>query len=377
MKVNFYLNMPSFYQEDLIKSLSTFCKVKVYYEGDLSIDRKKLGWNSELNGYDYVFEKNISLKEMLFLDKEAFHIISGFPGGLKNFLRYVLFKEKRKILFQCEFPANFRKLSLFHLGAIIFSKFVKKNNNIILGIANKIREYWKDLGIPEEQIIAWAYFVNDKKEHLSIEIRNTKNFDYSKIEGPILFAGQLVRRKNVKLLLEAYNIVKQDLINNLVILGQGEEAKNLKLLAKKLGIENRVKFLGSKTPKEIHNYLEISSVLILPSKYDGWGVIVNEAILNDTPVIVSDRVGAREIVKKFNVGEIFEEGNVFDLSKKLVLLLKNKDKYYNYSMNCKNAKNKISISNANKYLLYILNRINQQKDIYIRSIWDFSREVDE
>ena len=55
----------------------------------------------------------------------------------------------------------------------------------------------------------------------------------------------------------------------------------------------------------------------MPSRYDGWGVVVNEALLAGVPVICSNRVGAGSIVEKWQCGSIFTSENVSDLESKL------------------------------------------------------------
>jgi glycosyltransferase involved in cell wall biosynthesis len=56
-------------------------------------------------------------------------------------------------------------------------------------------------------------------------------------------------------------------------------------------------------------------VLVLPSRYDGWGVVVNEAIIAGVPVICSNRVGAGAVVEKWQCGAIFTSEDVSDLER--------------------------------------------------------------
>ena len=55
-------------------------------------------------------------------------------------------------------------------------------------------------------------------------------------------------------------------------------------------------------------------VLVLPSRLDGYGLVVNEAMACGTPVIVSDRVGASDTVKKAGAGLVFPSGNAVILA---------------------------------------------------------------
>jgi glycosyltransferase involved in cell wall biosynthesis len=64
-------------------------------------------------------------------------------------------------------------------------------------------------------------------------------------------------------------------------------------------------------------------VLVLPSLHDGWGVVVNEALLQGVPVIVSDAVGARTLVEKSGAGHVFQAGEAESLARALVALCDN------------------------------------------------------
>ena len=62
-------------------------------------------------------------------------------------------------------------------------------------------------------------------------------------------------------------------------------------------------------------------VLVLPSRYDGWGVVVNEALMAGVPVICSDQVGAGAVIEKWQCGATFASEDVPDLVDKLENLL--------------------------------------------------------
>jgi len=57
--------------------------------------------------------------------------------------------------------------------------------------------------------------------------------------------------------------------------------------------------------------------LVLPSLHDGWGVVVNEALLQGVPVIVSSNVGAKCMVESNGAGLVFESGDMASLERVL------------------------------------------------------------
>jgi len=70
--------------------------------------------------------------------------------------------------------------------------------------------------------------------------------------------------------------------------------------------------------------------LVLPSQYDGWGAVVNEAMQNGLAVIVSDGVRARQIVQEGENGFHFPVGKIEVLAHKMHLLVANREMLYSF-----------------------------------------------
>jgi len=108
----------------------------------------------------------------------------------------------------------------------------------------------------------------------------------------ILFSGQLIARKGCDVLLEAFSkVASRHSQARLAMLGSGPERANLESMVPD-ALRDRVMFLGHREPHEIPDVFAAADVFCLPSRYDGWGVVVNEAIGAGLPVVVSDAVGA-------------------------------------------------------------------------------------
>lgn len=111
------------------------------------------------------------------------------------------------------------------------------------------------------------------------------------------YVGRFVEVKNLKFLISVFNELPQ---YNLYLAGFGEQEQELRRLAK----EN-VHFLGAIDNKKLSTFYQQMDVFVLPSKSEPWGLVVEEALNNGIPVIVSDRVGcAEEIINNSN-GLIF------------------------------------------------------------------------
>ena len=119
-------------------------------------------------------------------------------------------------------------------------------------------------------------------------------------------------------LLEAIKpIAKINKYFHLTIIGTGELEPLLKDFIHENQLENTVSLLGVINSKNITNYIENADLLILPSIFDGWGMVINEALQVNIPVLVSDRCGAKELVKHDQNGFIFQHNNVESLIESL------------------------------------------------------------
>lgn len=122
-----------------------------------------------------------------------------------------------------------------------------------------------------------------------------------------LYTGRLVEVKGLDLMLNAF--AKS---NNggwkLVIVGNGEKEQELKAQAKKLGIDARVVFAGFHTGAELYAWYDMANFFILPSRYEPFGAVVNEALVYGCPVVASKYIGAADFITEAN-GMLFDPLN--------------------------------------------------------------------
>lgn len=134
-----------------------------------------------------------------------------------------------------------------------------------------------------------------------------------------LYVGRLSPEKNLELLIHTFNILQ----NTLYIVGSGDDESKLKVLA-----NSNIKFLGYINNNEIKNIYLNADVFILPSKTEPWGLVIDEAILYNLPVIISDRVGCKDNLLLNNNGIIFNYNDENNLLDAITLMNNNYKKYY-------------------------------------------------
>jgi glycosyltransferase involved in cell wall biosynthesis len=130
-----------------------------------------------------------------------------------------------------------------------------------------------------------------------------------------LFCGQMIARKGVDTLLAAF----QRLGTSARLLLVGAEAELPQFLAPlPADIRARIVYAGFQAPEELPRFFAQADVFVLPSRYDGWGVVVNQALGAGLPIICSDMVGAgRDLVEEEVNGLRFPAGDSAALAEKM------------------------------------------------------------
>lgn len=140
----------------------------------------------------------------------------------------------------------------------------------------------------------------------------------------LIYAGRLVRRKRIDLLIAAFaDIADQRPDWDLLIVGQGVEEEKLLAMAPATllgGTEPRIRWLPFVVdPDKLVAVYRACDIFVLPSEYEAWGLVVNEAIAAGLAVVASDVVGAaHELVDEGVNGFIFQSGDVGELSEKML-----------------------------------------------------------
>jgi glycosyltransferase involved in cell wall biosynthesis len=108
-----------------------------------------------------------------------------------------------------------------------------------------------------------------------------------------VFVGRLARHKGSDVLLRAFAEIRPESRNvSLVLVGEGPQAARCRQIVDTFGLRDYVLFRGVLPCNSVGSVLLASQVLVLPSRYDGWGVVLNEASSAGLALIASDHVGA-------------------------------------------------------------------------------------
>lgn len=254
------------------------------------------------------------IREIWANDYDVF-VVSGLgPTGVLAMLLLVLFR--RPWVLWAERPHPYRSSSLRVALRKVFYCIVGRMSCGVIAIGELALRAYKKLGIPENRLANVPYSPDvsvllepsENSALHAVEVRQSFGTDNDTI---FLFCGVLHHRKGVDVLLRAFEECHRAVPNCcLVILGDGPERQMLESTIPE-DIIGKVIFAGIVQRPRLFYYYLAADVFVFPSRYDGWGVVINEAMSAGLPVITTDEVGsAIDMVTEGKSGHIVPVGDV-------------------------------------------------------------------
>ncbi|EJF08302.1 glycosyltransferase [Pontibacter sp. BAB1700] len=212
--------------------------------------------------------------------------------------------------------------------------------NKIFAIGHHALDWYNKFCVSSSKIVPFIYCVAERPIILM-------TYDCSQ-HVKFLFAGQLIKRKGLDLLLKSMVSLPNDNYE-LNIIGDGKERHSLESFALLHNI--RSTFHGTKKNKETIAEMESCDVLILPSRHDGWGAVINEALMAGMFVICSENCGAKELIHSGFNGLVFSHNKKGDLELSIQFCVRNIEKIRTERYNRLEWSKSINGKSVAKYML--------------------------
>lgn len=209
----------------------------------------------------------------------------------------ILSRKKDKVVIS-ERSFMSKELNGFHgkIYSKIF-KFLYNKSDLLIAVSKVVKQdLINQFGI-EKNKIKVIYNFYDVENITSLSQEKIDNDELKIFENPtIITVGRLAQQKGQWHLVRAFKKIKKEIPNvQLCILGQGDLQDYLMNLAKDLGVEQDVHFLGFQ--ENPFKYISKSDIYVFPSLYEGFPNALSEAMACGIPVISSDcKSGPREIL---------------------------------------------------------------------------------
>ena len=210
---------------------------------------------------------------------------------------------------------------------------------------------YQRMGVGREKIFPFGYFVPFQKSTYSV---STYILDPFKKDLKIVFVGNLIARKGLDILIGAVRkLNKQGFSVFLDVYGPGN-------IDKYSFDRSSVRYCGVIQFGTAQEVISTYDLLALPSRYDGWGVVVNEALMSGVPVICSNQVGAGAVIEKWGCGTIFLSENQADLVCKLEDLMIHPERLYDMRLAASKAGKSLNPKHAGQYMFNIISQDTMQ-----------------
>lgn len=282
----FITNIPSFYKTNLYNVIQSYNDILVIYTGDLIQERTADFFQGDYH-FDSINLRGYSiLKKCLVIIKILNHIdyaelVIGGWDSVPLWVAALIGKKTKN-------------------ATVIESSAIESNTSGLKGLIKKIyfNRITKAYASGKSQAkIAHKFGIDNSRIIITkgVGIFNYRLQPMFKQKSEIkrfLYVGRLSDEKNLTFLIDVFNKLPHLRLN---IAGFGYQENELKSLA-----ASNINFLGSVPNKDLYRVYQDNDVFILPSKIEPWGLVVEEALNNGLPILLSNRVGCAE--------EILQEG---------------------------------------------------------------------
>ncbi len=285
---------------------------------------------------------------------DAVHLFSGLWGSRRLFLLllYAVWK-KRKVGLLVEPYGDTKDGYLTEQGKLkgwlltklrplfygIAGRLLARHITTIFAISPKAVKQFERAGFQAKNIYPFGYFIPTQQYQKDYKSRRSDTI------LRILFVGTLISRKGIDVVEKlAMHCEKNNIPIRLDIYGPGKPSYILNSYSN-INYHGTIDF--GQSQRVIANY----DLLLVPSKYDGWGVVVNEALLQGVPVLASSNVGAAALIAESGAGTIFDTNNMPTLINIIESLIKDRNILTEWALKAQNYAQKLSPDKAATYMM--------------------------
>jgi glycosyltransferase involved in cell wall biosynthesis len=292
-----WTSIPSHYQRTFVAALSKLCDLRTVYFADLPPERIALGWSgpTSLSGPEINCKTMEAAFEAIPDWKSRIHILPGYAGPLQK-------KLARHLTAQSIPWANWSESSTPGLKwygrlpvKLWWTRMLAKGALGSFAIGSQAEDDFVRRGIPRSKV-SYLPYVTAPFDPAAEPDAAMLSFKAGR--RSFLYLGTLNKRKGADVLLKAAAPVLRDAPDwTLIFVGNDTPDATYRQLAQTLNLPAQIFFRGPVSPNQIASIIMASDVAVLPSRYDGWGLVVNEALNGGRAVIATDKCGAgRDLV---------------------------------------------------------------------------------
>lgn len=338
-------------------------KVMYIINNDLPEYRKKTNWNdgdfgkAEIVLLHELKDEGKVIKQIFSENPEAIHVISGFTNNIQKKIRKHIFISDIKLVAFSELPVLMGNL-FEKMLRIVYFQFKYTN------IRKKFSPYVKaflplgQLGYSAYEKYGWDKNVMYPFMYNPLINRNSTERPKSKNKIlKFLYVGRFYfKTKGIDTLMHAANFLSGEWQLDLV----GGYGKDKDQVIKWVKNTPNVTFKGSWNSQEVCNNMMQYDVLIVPSKYDGWNLLPNEALHAGIGVIATNRAVSDELITASGAGLVVPANKPKALARAMQIAIDNPSNVELWKNNAENYVDKISTHTVGNYFIDIMDYVFYQ-----------------
>lgn len=204
---------------------------------------------------------------------------------------------------------------LARLGARLAEDWMGQKTAWWVAVSAFLRNYaWRELGVPDE-----------RTEIIANGVELPAVLPPRQLQPVIGTVARLIPTKGIDVFIRAVQLLRPEIPGlQAVIIGEGPAAKELKDLCRNLGLNGTVQFLGHR--EDVPDQLMKMAVFILPTRSEGLGISVLEAMAMGVPVVATAVGGVPELVKHNDTGILVRQDEYGAIARSVRLLLRDREK---------------------------------------------------
>ena len=193
-----------------------------------------------------------------------------------------------------------------------------------LPIGTRSQEFYLHYGIPRERMVLSPYAVDNNYFFSQAGLFKTRKRELRESLGivgelpVVLFVSKMTPRKRPLDLLKAFEKLQEHAF--LLFVGDGPLRAEIEGYVASRQLRN-VRCAGFQRQETLPQFYAVGDVFVLPSEYEPWGLVVNEAMCFSLPIITTHGVAAAADLVKTENGFLYEAGNVKALEAALRILV--------------------------------------------------------
>jgi glycosyltransferase involved in cell wall biosynthesis len=323
VKVCLWLLLPTHYHRVFARELAARCDAQVVYFNRFTADRAALGWNQKLDLEHYEhWDNSIPNLTAAIPDwKDRVHVIPNYGETFTRKLVRVLIDNHSE---WADWSESTRP------GWQWFVRLPWKIWWTVLVRRHAIGSFYA--GLRAEQDFARRGMLRSRTAYLPwvcdapvLEPVDQQTLDFNAGRDAFVYLGALSHRKATDVLLKAAAIALRGNSNwTLIIVGNDTKNHTYRRLADSLNLGNHVLFRGALPPESLGSVLAAGKVLILPSRYDGWGLALNEGLMSGLALISTNMCGAADhLIVAGSNGYRCQAGSAKQLAEVMNLYMRN------------------------------------------------------